>query len=89
MALQAQSWGYRELALSCHVARGIMLDEYADDLAAAHQALEDAKQIFGEDPVLSRALAKILYRRKDHEGVLRILRDTADKTALNDPIERA
>ena len=41
------------------------------------------------DPVLARARAKILYRRKDHEGALLVLRDTADKTALDDPIERA
>lgn len=88
MAVQAQNWGYRDLALRSHIARGIMFDEYAGDPEAALEALEDAKKAVGDDPVLARARAKILYRRKDHEGALLLLRDAADKTALDDPIER-
>ncbi len=89
MAIQAQGWGYRELALRCHVARAIMFDEYADDAVDAEKALDDAVKIFGEDPVLSRARARILYHRKEHARALPLLRDAADKTALKDPVERA
>jgi hypothetical protein len=89
MAIQASSWGYRELALRCHVARSIMFDEYAEDPVAAQQALDDATRILGADPALARARAKILYRRKDHQGALRLLRETRDKIALGDPVERA
>lgn len=89
MASQAQSWGYRELALRCHVARGVMFDEYAADPTTALKALADGAALLGDDPVISRARAKILYRQKDHAGALELLRGTADKTALNDPVERA
>ncbi|MDA9398723.1 MULTISPECIES: hypothetical protein [unclassified Bradyrhizobium] len=89
MAEQARSWGYRELALRCHVACGVMFDEYGSEDDRALDALEEAARLLGPDPILSRARAKILYRRKDHAGALKLLTETADKTALNDPIERA
>jgi hypothetical protein len=88
MAAQSQNWGYRELSLRCLVARGVILDEYLNDPTAALQALDEATQLLGDDPVLDRARAKILYRRKDHEGALRLLRDTADKLELKDPVAR-
>jgi hypothetical protein len=88
MAAQAQNWGYRELSLRCFVARSVILDEYLNTPTAALQALDDAKQVLGDNPVLDRARAKILYRRKDHEAALRLLRVTADKLELNDPIAR-
>ena len=81
--------GYRELALRCHVARGVMFDEYGGEDDRALRALDEAAQSLGPDPILSRARAKILYRRKDHAGALKLLTEAADKTALNDPIERA
>ena len=89
MALLAQRWGYRELALRCHMARGIMLDEYGANPDAALDALQNGKDLVGDAPVLARARAKILYRRKDHAGALELLRDAADTTALSDPVERA
>lgn len=89
MAEQASSWSYRELALRCHVARGVMFDEYGNEDDRALQALDEAARLLGPDPILSRARAKILYRRKDHAGALELLAEAADKTALNDPIERA
>jgi hypothetical protein len=88
MAAQAQSWGYRELALRCHVARGVMFDEYGSADDRALKALDEAEKSLGADPVLSRARAKILYRRKDHAGALKLLREAAAGTALNDPVER-
>ena len=88
MATQAQRWGYRELALRCHIARGIMLDEYSTDPTGALQALEDAEAALGADAVITRARAKILYRRQDHKAALTLLRDLASQPSLREPIER-
>jgi tetratricopeptide (TPR) repeat protein len=66
-----------------------MLDEYAINPEGALTALNDAEQGLGPDPALSRARAKIYYRRKDHASALALLRDSADKAARNDFIEQA
>jgi len=86
MAQQAHSWGYRELSLRCHVAEAIVLDEYASDSKAAEQAIDRAVALLGEEPVLSRERAKILYRRHDHEGALNLLRQAAP--SISHPIDR-
>jgi hypothetical protein len=89
MAEQALRWGVRQLALRCYIARGVMLDEYAINPEGALTALNEAEQRLGPDPALSRARAKIYYRRQDHAAALALLRDTADKAARNDFIEQA
>jgi hypothetical protein len=89
MAKRAQQWGYRQLALRCYIARGVMLDEYAVNPEGALTALNEAEESLGADPALSRARAKIYYRRKDHAAALALLRDSADKAARNDFIEQA
>ncbi len=89
MAGQALSWGYRDLSIRCHIARGIILDEYLNDPDAALRALDDAEEIIGADPVLDRARAKIFYRRKDHEAALRLFRENAAQMELREPTARA
>jgi hypothetical protein len=89
MAEQALRWGNRQLALRCYIARGVMLDEYAIDPDGALAALNDAERSLGADPALSRARAKIYYRRKDHASALALLRDSADRAARNDFVEQA
>jgi tetratricopeptide (TPR) repeat protein len=94
MATLALAWGYPKLALHCHVARAIMLDEYARDSMAAERALQEAVALLGEDAVLSRARARILYRRKDYASALVLMRAAKNEAgqqtiAKGDPIERA
>ena len=89
MAGQAQSWGYRDLSIRCHLVRGIILDEYLNDPDAALRALDDAEGIHQSDPALDRARAKIFYRRKDHEAALQLFRDHAGKMELREPAARA
>jgi hypothetical protein len=89
MAGQAQRWGYRDLSIHCHIVRGIILDEYLSDAAAALQALDDAEEILRPDPALDRARAKIFYRRKDHEAALRLFRESAGQMGLREPAARA
>lgn len=89
MAKLAQKWCIPKLALRCHIARGVMLDEYAQDPDQALVALKEAEEVLGSDPILSRARAKIYYRRKDHATALKLLRDSAEKVARNDWVEQA
>jgi hypothetical protein len=88
MAEQAQSWGYRDLSIRCHIVRGIILDEYLNDSDAALRALDDAEEILSADPALDRARAKIFYRRKDHEAALRLFRENAGQMELREPAAR-
>jgi tetratricopeptide (TPR) repeat protein len=89
MADQAANWGVPELALRCHIARGIMLDEYSDDPTGALAALDEAQLLLGPQPALHRARAKVLFRRKEHEQSLELIRAVAGQVAQDDPIERA
>jgi hypothetical protein len=89
MAGQARGWGHRDIAMRCHIARGVMLDEYANEPDQALAALDEAERLLGSDAVLSRARAKIHYRRKDHAAALLLLRESADAAAPNDPVEQA
>lgn len=88
MAGQANSWGYRDLALRCHIARGIILDEYLKDADAALQALDEAEALLANDPALDRARAKIFFRRNDHEAALRLFRNNAGEMDRQDPAAR-
>jgi hypothetical protein len=89
MAGQAQSWGYRDLSIRCHIVRGIILDEYLNDPDGALQALDDAEEIHESDPSLDRARAKIFYRRRDHEAALQLFREHSEKMELREPVARA
>jgi hypothetical protein len=89
MADQAQRWGYREMALRCHAARGIIFEEYLDDPPAGLAALREAETLLGGDPILDRARAKILFRRTDYRGALRLFQASADRMELNDPLSRS
>ena len=89
MAKQAQSWGYRDLSIRCHIVRGIILDEFLNDPDAALRALDDAEEILQSDPALDRARAKIFYRRKDHEAALQLFRENVGKMELREPAARA
>jgi hypothetical protein len=89
MAHQALSWGYRELALRCHVARAVVLDEYAQDSTAGEQSLIEAEALCGPDRLLDRERAKILFRRGDHRGALPFFRRSSDACDVSDAINQA
>jgi hypothetical protein len=88
MAKQAQGWGYRELALRCHVSRAVIFDEYLKLPAAAVKALDEAKAALGDSFILKRALGKIEYRRNEYKVALSLLRECLSSTEINEPIER-
>jgi hypothetical protein len=89
MARLAMSWNERDIAIRCQAIRSVMLDEYANDDKEALAALDEAEVACGPDPVISRARAKIAYRRRRHSEALDLLRDIALNQPSQDPVERA
>lgn len=87
LATQAASWGHIELAVRCHVARSVMLDEYADDEVGAVAALQAAEREFGPHPAISRARAKVAFRRNRHSDSLSLLREVMRSGHRQDAVE--
>jgi hypothetical protein len=88
MAESAYRWGLSALAAECYAARSVMLDEYGEDAAAALRSLDDADAVLGENVVLSRARAKVLWRHNDHVGAVAIMRLIANRISPDSPIAR-
>lgn len=82
------AWGIRPLCLQCWVAQAIMHDEFLDDSEAALAVLDEAVTVMGNDLILSRARAKVHWRRSDHRIALQILRGIADRVGQDIPVER-
>jgi hypothetical protein len=89
MALLAQKWRFRALAVQCYVARAVMFDEYRNDESAALGALDEAVAALGDDLVISRARARIFWRNDKHQDSVRILRGIAEVVGRDNPVERA
>ncbi len=84
----AMSWGNRALALRCAIARAICFDENGDDMERAFSVIDEAERRFGSDAALTRARAKIHWRRRDHSQALPLLAEAADAGG-QDTLERA
>jgi hypothetical protein len=89
MAILAQSWKYRALAIQCYVARAVMFDEYINDEAGGLAALDEAVAAVGEVPVTGRARARVFWRYDKHQESVKILRAIADVVGQDSPIDRA
>jgi hypothetical protein len=89
MALLAQRWKFRALAIQCYVARAVMFDEYMNDEAGALAALDEAVATVGEDAVIARARARVFWRHDKHQQAVKILRAIADVVGRDSPVERA
>ena len=66
-----------------------MLDEYQDDKEGALAVLEEVRARTGDDPILSRAIAKVYHRHGDHHKALSVFRGIANHVGIDSPIERA
>lgn len=89
IAERTKSWGMPLLTIQCHVARAVILDEYAKDKTAAFRALEAGIAAVGDDIAFERARAKIYWRDDKHADALAIMRRIADLVGKESPIERA
>jgi len=89
MALLAQKWKLRALAIQCRVARAVMFDEYMNDESAALAALDAAVAALGDDVGIARARARIFWRNDNHQESVKILRAIADVVGRDSPVERA
>jgi len=88
MGAQAGSWGRRELALRCHTARAVMADEYGGEPETALAVLDEAATLFGPDPILARARAKVLWRKRDHAGALPLLEQAIAELPTDGAVEK-
>jgi hypothetical protein len=88
IAERTKGWGMRLLTIQCHVARAVILDEYAKDKTAAFRALEEGIAAVGDDIAFERARAKIFWRDDKHADALAIMRRIADLVGKDSPIER-
>ena len=89
MAKKTRGWGIRPLTLQCLVAQAVMLDEYQNNREGALAVLAEARAAYGDDIILSRAIAKVHYRHDEHGTALEIVRSIADQVGVDDPVERA
>jgi hypothetical protein len=89
MALLAQKWGLRALAIQCHIARAVMFDEYMNDEKCARAALDESVTALREDVATSRARARIFWRHNKFHDAIGILRDIAHVISRDSPIDRA
>jgi len=88
MATIARGWGIGTLTAECYAARSVMIDEYGEDSAGALQSLDEAEAVLGENVILARARAKILWRHQDYAGAVAIMRLIADRISPDSPIAR-
>lgn len=89
IAARTKNWGIRSLTVQCHVARAVILDEYAKDQAAAFEALDEGIAALGDDIAFERERAKIHWRGGDYANALAIMRRIADVVGKESPVERA
>jgi hypothetical protein len=89
MALMAEKWSLKSLAVECYVARAVMFDEYANDERGALAAMDEAEAALGSNVGISRARARIYWRNHEYHDALRILRSIADEVGRNSSIDRA
>ena len=89
IAERTESWGMRSLTIQCHVARAVILDEYAKDKIAAFGVLDEGIAALGDDIAFERERAKIHWRDDDYANALAIMRRIADVVGKESPIERA
>jgi hypothetical protein len=89
MALLAQKWKFRALAIQCYVARAVMFDEYMNDETGALAALDEAVAALSEDVVIARARARIFWRHDKHQEAVTILHSIADVVGCDSPVDRA
>ena len=88
MAAMAHKWGLSKLAAEGYAARSVMLDEYGEDFDGALRSLDEAQAVLGEDVIVARARAKVLWRHNDHAGAVAIMRLIADRISPDSPIGR-
>ncbi|MGJ3702667.1 AAA family ATPase [Variovorax sp. AFSI2.2] len=88
LATLAAAWECRDLALSFHVARCVMLDEYGSQPERALEVLAEVEDLLGADPLLSRARAKIHFRNRRYADALSTIEYARSDLNKHDPLER-
>ncbi|MCE4224620.1 hypothetical protein HCU64_12715 [Methylobacterium sp. C25] len=89
IAVKTGKWGIRSLAFQPWLARAVLHDERLGDGDRALAVLDEAVEELGDHRLVSRARAKIFWRRGDHSEALSIMRGIADLVGEGSAVERA
>ena len=89
MSRTTHAWGDGYISLQCAVAAATIHDEHLHESETASRVLSDAKQTFGNHPVLTRALAKHHHSRGDYREALRLYRDVVADLDDGDSVDAA
>ncbi|WP_163228999.1 hypothetical protein [Caulobacter rhizosphaerae] len=89
LAATAEAWGEADVAVECHRAVAVLLDEYlkSQDLALAH--LDTADVAYPENTRLARTRATVLAHAERHEEAHRLLASLKAAYSSDEPLERA
>lgn len=89
VAQMADQWGQRDISIECECARVVILSEHIGDSAAAHNSLDEARKIYGDDPRFTLHKAKIYFGNQNHEDALEAYRSEVSHLDQEDYIENA
>ena len=87
MSHTTRSWGDGTLSLQCAVAAATIHDAHLHEPEKALRVLSNAKQTFGDHPVLTRALAKHHHSRGEYGEALRLYRDVTANLVDGDSVD--
>lgn len=89
MEEKTRSWGFRVLTLQCVIAQATILDECQNDSVAAAKVIQRAVVALDDDPILQRAMVKVLRGRGEHRKALEVFRSIEDGIGNGHPVMRA
>jgi tetratricopeptide (TPR) repeat protein len=88
MARITRAWGYLPLTISLEITSSIMLDEYMSDAHGALEVLKKAESEFGSNFDLTRARAKVYFRKHQHRNMISTIQDLEAHMDVLEPLER-
>lgn len=85
----ASCWKNQDAAIELACAQAVMLDDYANDMAGALNALESAQAKYPQSYRINRQRQRVYYRNGDHARALAEFERFADAFPAMSPVDRA
>lgn len=89
LATVAEGWQESVVAVECHRAAAIVLDEYVDDKEGALAQLDAAEILHTGDPGLARTRAAVLAHAGRHDEATAVLSGIRADYSSDEPLERS